>query len=223
MGGCDDVGDGVPTLEGLGVGPKDTDTQIIKRPRRTRGRGRFIRRWNHEPDDANRPDQISGSSVDGVHCPETEGSVETDLNAKVEDLPGYIFALDDELLSAMSKLAQKLDAIKSDLGHLEQEAYRRMEDRGATSIPSEDYICELSYRPTYDQLGFIPLKEVFNESDLARCLTPAHTEEVEVPDKWATSTVKSLAAKYGADALRIVDRAKTHDRGKLIFKRRENN
>jgi len=32
-----------------------------------------------------------------------------------------------------------------------------------------------------------------------------------------------LAAKYGADALRIVDRAKTHDRGKLIFKRRENN
>ena len=144
-----------------------------------------------------------------------------ELRAMLESLPDYYFALDDELLSKMARLTKELDVIQDTLGHLEQEAYRRMEERGATSIPSETYICELSHKATYDQIGFTPLKEIFNESDLARCLTPAHTEEIRVPDKWATSTVKSLANKYGVEARRIVDQAKTEDRGKLIFKQRE--
>ena len=144
-----------------------------------------------------------------------------ELREQVERIPDYYFALDDELLSEMAKLSQELDVIKGVFGRLEQEAFRRMEERGATSIPSKAYICELATKASYDQIGFTPLKEIFNESDLARCLTPAHTEEVDVPDKWATGTVKSLATKYGADALRIVDRAKTEDRGKLIFKLRE--
>ena len=73
----------------------------------------------------------------------------------------------------------------------------------------------------YDQLSFGPLKEVFNEADLRRCLTPAHSERVEVQDKWTTATVKSLATKYGAEALRIVDHARMETRGRLIFKRRD--
>ena len=128
---------------------------------------------------------------------------------------------DDELLAEMEHIGAILDGFKNALGHLEMEAYRRMEENKATSIPSETYICELALKASYDQIGFTALKEIFNESDLAKCLTPAHITEIEVPDKWATSTVKSLATKYGADALRIVDRAKTEDRGKLTFKRRE--
>jgi hypothetical protein len=129
---------------------------------------------------------------------------------------------DLEFLVTMDNISKTLAGLKETLGHMEHEAYRRMEERGATAIPSEDYICELALKTSYDQIGFTPLKEVFNESDLERCLTPAHTEAVEVPDKWATATVKSLATKYGADALRIVDRAKFEDRGKLTFKRRDN-
>ena len=128
---------------------------------------------------------------------------------------------DDELLAEMEHIGAILEGFKSTLGHLEQEAYRRIEERGATSIPSETYICEMETGFKYAQESFGPLKEVFNEVDLKRCLTPAHTEEVKVADKWTTATVKSLATKYGADALRIVDRAKTGDRGKLVFKRRD--
>jgi len=73
----------------------------------------------------------------------------------------------------------------------------------------------------YDQPSFGPLKEIFNDADLKRCLTPAHTEEVKVADKWTTATVKSLAVKYGAEALRIFENARTESRGRLKFARRE--
>ena len=128
---------------------------------------------------------------------------------------------DDELLAEMEHIGAVLDGFKNTLGHLEQEAYRRIEERGATSIPSEVYICEMETGFRYDQPSFAPLKEIFNDADLAKCLTPAHTEEVKVADKWATGTVKSLATKYGAEALRIVENALTESRGRLKFARRE--
>ena len=128
---------------------------------------------------------------------------------------------DDELLAEMEHIGAILDGYKNTLGHLEQRAYQLMEERGATSIPSETYICEMETGFKYDQASFGPLKEVFNEVDLKKCLTPAHTEEVKVADKWATGTVKSLAVKYGAEALRIVENAQTESRGRLKFARRE--
>jgi hypothetical protein len=128
---------------------------------------------------------------------------------------------DDELLAEMEHIGAVLDGFKNTLGHLEQEAYRRIEERGATSIPSETYICEMKVERGYDQPSFAPLKEIFNDADLAKCLTPAHTDEVKVADKWATGTVKSLAVKYGAEALRILANAQTESRGRLKFARRE--
>ena len=128
---------------------------------------------------------------------------------------------DDELLAEMEHIGAVLDGFKATLGRLEQEAYRRIEERGATSIPSETYICEMETGFKYDQPSFAPLKEIFNDADLKKCLTPAHTEEVKVADKWATATVKSLATKYGAEALRIVENAQTESRGRLKFARRE--
>ena len=128
---------------------------------------------------------------------------------------------DDELLAEMEHIGAILEGFKNTLGHLEQEAYRRMEENKATSIPSETYICEMETGFKYDQMSFGPLKEVFNEADLKRCLTPAHTDEVKVEDKWATATVKSLAVKYGAEALRILANAQTESRGRLKFARRE--
>ena len=128
---------------------------------------------------------------------------------------------DDELLAEMEHIGAILDGFKNTLGHLEQEAYRRIEERGATSIPSETYICEMETGFKYDQMSFGPLKEVFNEVDLKKCLTPAHTEEVKVEDKWTTAPVKSLATKYGAEALRILENARMESRGRLKFARRE--
>ena len=128
---------------------------------------------------------------------------------------------DDELLAEMEHSGAVLDGFKNTLGHLEQEAYRRIEERGATSIPSETYICEMETGFKYNQPSFAPLKEIFNEVDLAKCLTPAPPDEVKVADKWATGTVKSLAVKYGAEALRILANAQTESRGRLKFARRE--
>ena len=128
---------------------------------------------------------------------------------------------DDELLAEMEHIGAVLDGFKATLGRLEMTAIHRMEEKKATSIPSETYICEMETGFKYDQPSFGPLKEVFNEVDLKKCLTPAHTEEVKVADKWATGTVKSLAVKYGAEALRIFENARTESRGRLKFARRE--
>ena len=128
---------------------------------------------------------------------------------------------DDELLAQMEHISGVLEGFKASFGRLEQEAYRRIEERGATSIPSETYICEMGTGFKYDQPSFGPLKEVFNEADLKRCLTPAHTEEVRIEDKWTTATVKSLATKYGAEAMRIFENARMESRGRLKFARRE--
>jgi len=139
----------------------------------------------------------------------------------VEAIPDHYFLLDDALLSEMEKVSEELEVIKGVLGRLEQEAYRRMEEKKATSIPSETYICEMETGFKYDQPSFGPLKEIFNEVDLKKCLTPAHTDEVKIEDKWTTATVKSLAVKYGAEALRIVENARMESRGRLKFARRE--
>ena len=144
-----------------------------------------------------------------------------ELRAMVEAIPDHYFLLDDALLSEMEKVSEELEVIKGVLGRLEQEAYRRMEEKKATSIPSETYICEMETGFKYDQPSFGPLKEIFNEVDLKKCLTPAHTDEVKIEDKWTTATVKSLATKYGSEALRIFENARTETRGRLVFKRRE--
>jgi len=128
---------------------------------------------------------------------------------------------DDELLAEMEHIGAILDGFKATLGRLEMTAVHRMEEKKATSIPSETYICEMETGFKYDQPSFGPLKEIFNEVDLKKCLTPAHTEEVKVEDKWTTATVKSLATKYGAEALRIFENARTESRGRLKFARRE--
>ena len=128
---------------------------------------------------------------------------------------------DEELLSELEHITAIRDGFSETLGRLEQEAFRRMEERGAKAIPSIDYICEIQNKSDYDQLAFTPLKEIFNSDDLKRCLTPAHTKEIEVPERWATTTVKAVAAKYGDRAKAIVENARTETRGRLKFSRRD--
>jgi len=128
---------------------------------------------------------------------------------------------DEELLSELEHITAIRDGFSETLGRLEQEAFRRMEERGAKAIPSEAYICEIQNKSDYDQLAFTPLKEIFNDADRKRCLTPAHIKEIEVPDKWATTTVKAVAEKYGDRAKAIVENARTETRGRLKFSRRD--
>lgn len=128
---------------------------------------------------------------------------------------------DEELLSELEHITAIRDGFSETLGRLEQEAFHRMEERGAKAIPSEAYICEIQNKSDYDQLAFTPLKEIFNDADRKRCLTPAHTKEIEVPDRWATTTVKAVAAKYGDRAKAIVENARTETRGRLKFSRRD--
>ena len=102
---------------------------------------------------------------------------------------------------------------------LEKEIQARMEDRGATSIPSERFRCELVTSSSYEQAGFAPLLEMFSEADLEEVYTQECTEQkwVTTPARWDTAKVKAKARRYGIAALDVVERARIEGRPRLKF------
>ena len=127
---------------------------------------------------------------------------------------------DAGLLETCGKLMEQLQDTREILGRVEQEIWRRMEERQATAIPDRTWTCEAKTRNTYPAMSLTPLKEVFDTTDLADCYTPAHQEVVDVPEKWDVRKVVPLARRYGAQALAIVERAKITERSGLKFDRK---
>ena len=133
----------------------------------------------------------------------------------------YAAMSDDTLLRCLEAARGSRDFQAKRAGECEAEIRRRIKERNASIIPSNDYVCEVKTTNTYDQPSFTPLKELFTETDLAACLEPAHKETVDVPDKWKTSTVIAIARKYGPEAMRIVSKARIPASEKLLFQRRK--
>ena len=127
---------------------------------------------------------------------------------------------DSYLLSQLDHLRKGIERYQQYAGRIEQEILRRMEERGARAIPDDFFVCEALSTMGYDQMAFTPLKEILVASELLKCLTPAHEETVLVPDKWNTAKVKSAAAKSGAEALAIVDKARRPGTRRLKFERK---
>ncbi len=133
----------------------------------------------------------------------------------------YTQISDDQLLERYREAGEQLAYCLDYKGRLEQEMHRRMEERGATMIPSDSYVCEAPIRYDYPDGCFTPLKEEFTESELAECITPAWTETVEHPESWNTLKVISIARKHGKAAMDIVERQRIPKRSKIKFERKE--
>ena len=136
-------------------------------------------------------------------------------------------ATDHQLLQAYEESLTQLEENRVIAGHLEMEIMQRIKARGGTSLPNvgengeQIWQCELVETFTYDQAAFTPLLERFNKTELDACYVPAHQETVDVPAKWLTQQVKSIANKHGDGAPEIVDRARMPKDRKLKFKRIE--
>ena len=136
---------------------------------------------------------------------------------EITDSRWMIDGSDESLLLAYSDLTVSIAAQQNIAGHYEQELLRRMAERGATSIPSTEFVCEVKQTDTYSQPGFTPLREILSGMDLDTCFVPAHTERIQVADKWNTVKVKALARRYGDEALAIVERARIPGAPRLKF------
>ena len=129
---------------------------------------------------------------------------------------------DDRLLREYLMMNDSRVLLQSLMLRAEQELYRRMELRGATGIPSNEFECVLEPRYDYDQGRLAALKEVFVEADLAKCLTPEHLTNPElVPDRWDLRKTLPTAKRYGDEALDIVGAATIQLRGRLHVRARE--
>ena len=127
---------------------------------------------------------------------------------------------DEKLLDQINQ-ARECAAYYAELANKrEWVALGRMLDRGATTIPSERFICEKKVKVTYDQTRFTPLKEIFKE-DLGKCWTAEHQETIKVAEEWDTAKVKALARRYGTRALVIVESARTENPTGIKFERKD--
>ena len=128
---------------------------------------------------------------------------------------------DEQLLEAYSANRAAVAECRERMDRAGWEIRKRIEDRGATAIPSDVYVCELAAKNTYDQSRFAPLKELLSSSDLEACLRSEHFETVTVPDKWDTVKVKAAARRYGSEALGVVEAATVPGLATLKFAKME--
>ena len=126
---------------------------------------------------------------------------------------------DDVLLDRYDAGCDELRAQQLNVGLLQQEIYRRLEECQARAIPSNEFICELIPQNSYNQAAFTPLREILVEADLKAVLEPAHEEVVWVKDKWAITKVLALARRL-PEVHRIVEQARIEGRSKLKFEKR---
>ena len=141
------------------------------------------------------------------------------LHPPISDTPPRPYQNDDDgQLLLRYELVLEAQRVQQRVAYeLEKEIQVRMMDRGATSIPSERFQCELVSDTSYDRTRFTPLKEILNELDLASCWTPATQVLQTVPESWNTAKVKAMARKYGDAALAVVERARVEGRPRLKF------
>jgi hypothetical protein len=128
---------------------------------------------------------------------------------------------DDALLALYDRQRQRVKESQDVLGHLEQEIFRRTEERKATGIPSDRYECTVKVANAYDQTRLTPLREVLSPDELDRCCIPEHQETVTVPEKWNVTKLWPIARKRGADVANAIEKARIPGRRTLDFKRKE--
>ena len=137
-------------------------------------------------------------------------------------------ATDNELLESYESALATMENYNELVGRIEMEIHRRIDARGGTSLPNADdngeqiWTCEREDTYTYDQAAFLPLLEMFNQTEMDACYVPAHEETKEVPAKWVTVKVKAIATRHGDGAPEIVERAKIPKSSKIKFSRRIN-
>ena len=78
------------------------------------------------------------------------------------------FVPDDQLLGLYADALNALEKCKGKVGRIEMELLHRMEERGATSIPNDTFICEAPLRYEYPLGCFMPLVVERNRLPAAR-------------------------------------------------------
>ena len=139
----------------------------------------------------------------------------------------YAGHTDNDMLTAYENVKERLEFERDHLNRLEQEIFRRIQERGGTSLPNADengeqiWTCEQVDSYSYDYSKFTPLKEMLNETELRKCYLPRHKREIEIEEKWVTTSLKAVARKHSAEAVALVEAARVPTGRKLNFRRIE--
>ena len=123
-------------------------------------------------------------------------------------MTGYEDYDDAHLATVIVQWRDKETGAREARQRLEHELQRRMEARGATELPHPDLVVKLETpSPAYDNSKLRRLYEIAPREEVDKCVTPAHTEEVRVEEKWSAVKFKTLL-KYGVEVFEVIEAAK---------------
>tara|TARA_Y100000310_G_scaffold335033_1_gene416103 strand:+ start:2071 stop:2541 length:471 start_codon:yes stop_codon:yes gene_type:complete len=135
---------------------------------------------------------------------------------------------DDHLLLAIRISAEEQEKLHRERrDRADFEIQRRIDARGATGLPDEEFVCEVRYRnpsPVYDPDRLKPLLEIITvEADLEKCYTAAHDEHevIHYPEVWQAAPLKKVAMLYGDRAMAVLELARNPGRPYVVVERRK--
>lgn len=125
---------------------------------------------------------------------------------------------DEHLLEMMARYKLESEIATRRLGTIEMEVQRRIRENGGTTLFGREQNYVMETKPEYDRTKLSPLLELFDQEGRAKSFIPAHTETVDVPDKWDLTQAKKYARARGKEALAIIENATFPGRatGKLV-------
>lgn len=132
-------------------------------------------------------------------------------------------ANDEDLAKAHRQLNDQIDRLMQRRAWIEMTLKDRMRRDEAWELPAGDLIIVANRDLNWNYTKLAPLLEDLDTVDREKIYKPAHTEtqEINVPEKWDTRTLATLARHRGGIIQQRVDDALTVGHGRLTVKARE--
>lgn len=130
------------------------------------------------------------------------------MEARVDTETGEIYgepATDEWLLEVLQGAQGNAKAAAEQVDRIIQELMRRAEERGATVIRGKGMNFVITTKNEYDRTKLPPVLELFDPEGKDKAFSPAHMEEVLIPEKWNMQQVNKYAKQAGNEALAIVE------------------
>jgi hypothetical protein len=168
-----------------------------KLPRRTRGRGRIIKKKESE--------MTLKESPDFYHIDPGASSLE-------------------QLVQFRNQSEYLIKHYQDEIWNIDNEILAHMHTIGGTSLYGPElpdgtpsFVVEQKETGgTYDRWQFRAMAEIFTAKEYEECYVPESEETKIIPESWLTVKVKKFATKHGREALEIFNKARIP--GKLGIK-----
>ena len=124
------------------------------------------------------------------------------------------------LMLTLEVALKKAEKYTEEAERIKWSIIQQIQANGGTELPSEEFICALVVKNTYDISKFVPLLEELNETEMKHAWEEEWTEAKIHPGKFNTTKLKAICNKRGGKAKQLFENALIPGNPTLEFKKR---